>query len=103
MLAILERESWMVVYMASVDTKCEIFHSKFCYYFDVCFLQVKSRTFPNNTNWITPELFKKKDKITGYTFNYRWTKNPNLRVFIDNMNRNYKNFVLRSKQSYFKN
>lgn len=102
-LKMLENESWMDIYMASVETKFDVFHSKFNYYFDMSFPKVKSRKFTNKTKWITPELIKKKNKITECTMNYRVTKNPDLKVLINNLNNDYKNSVMKAKQNYYSN
>lgn len=100
-LKMLEEESWMNVYNASVESKFDVFYDTFTYYFNFCFPKVQSRMAQKTNKWITSELLDMKKEIEDYTIDYRLSKNPDIKNLLRKMNKDYKISVSRAKKNYY--
>lgn len=99
----LEGESWKDLYLASVDTKYDVFYNIFMYYFNLSFPKVKSRINDKKDSWVTPKLRKDKEDIICLSQTIRLTKDRALKQILKAQQKNFKSNIVAAKKDFIEN
>lgn len=100
-LSFLEKESWIDVYLASPETKYEIFYQIYKYYFDLSFHIKRVKIGCRKNDWLTEELKREKGKIIRDLKNVRRLKRKELYSVIRQRYKQYKKKLTKCKKEYY--
>lgn len=94
-------ETWMDVYLATVQEKYSIFHKTFTSCFEKAFPKTLITKTKKTDSWITNDLKTKRAEIIQLTKEFRKNKSSILKDFLKNENDKYKQELNHAKTEYF--
>lgn len=100
---LLERETWMDVYLSPVHEKYNVFFNKLIHYFNIVFPKKIIKKKNKKNEWISKELKEAKENLIRVNKEARKNKNATLKELLKEQTLKFKSDLITSKKCFYKN